>query len=861
MHRKRDRTDKIMNINKLQLGSIPLSTDILDKSGIGIWAFELDEGKPPRMYVDDTMLKLIGLTEQISPEETYHAWYDNIDNGSYSLVSEAVDKMIAGEHAEVQYPWHYPDGHTIVVRCGGMRNFDYKDGVRIEGTHRNVSKVFHFDETEFQRVKKQEIDMKNYKLRADALAFISDHEGNVDEFLDFFGDRILKMADCDQVIFRDINGKRVIYNAPDIIDMPSDVCSTCPFVNITDKEIYSGGVVIMNDCRLGVRGIKTPSGCKVKSSVMQHIYTNGKISGLLSFHYYKKQHTFTNDELEMLKTLATYLGLLLGRIEADNLAKKVRKMQHQEDMETIEGLASEYLSLYYVNLDSNVFRVYSIDGKRLPDTKALLTQYTDTFEALRKFAVDSVHPDDRQIFIDLNTAKVRQMLANRKKITFRYRRDYGQGYLWSEMDIVKYEAPDTPASTLIIGFAERDKEIKHEQEMIKEREEALTAAQSANNAKTLFMNSMSHDIRTPMNAIIGYTSMTQKYIDDKEKALGYLSKIESAGNNLLKLINQVLDMSRIESGKITLNEEPTDIIDKAFEMTEIMGHAAEAKSIQISTIIKHVRKRKVYADAGRVNQIIMNILGNAVKYTPEGGQITYTVTQEECTKAGHATYRFTIEDNGIGMSKEYLTTIFEPFSRENTSTISKIQGTGLGMSIVHKLVEFMGGNIAIESEPGKGTKVILTITFRLQEKDNKNDEAIPFSRDTNILRGKRVLLVEDNEMNREIATMILEEQGIIVETAEDGDIAVEKMRLLTENGNENYFDFILMDIQMPTMDGYEATRQIRRLGIKLPVIAMTANAFAEDRQAAINAGMDEHIAKPIDVMALWETLIKFVTPE
>ena len=703
-----------MNINELQLGAIPLSPDILGKANIGLWAFELDEGKAPRMYADETMLRLIGLEHQVSPEETYHAWYDHIDIASYGLVAESVEKMTAGKHAEVQYPWHHPDGHTMIVRCGGVRNPLYTKGVRIEGTHRDVTDMLHFDEDNLRLIRQQEIQIRNSQLRADSLAFLADHDGGAKDFIDFFGDRILSLAGCDQVIFRDMNGNRTVYNAPGVSDVFAEICSRCPFSNPA-SEVYRNKIVQMDDCSLGFEGIHPEVGCQAKSSVMQHVYTDGKLSGLLTFHYLKEKHAFTEDEISMLKTIAVYLGLLLGRVSAKMLEQK-------------------------------------------------------------------------------------------------------------------------------------NKEIEIER--------------SANAAKTLFLNSMSHDIRTPMNAILGYASMAQKHIDERDLALGYLKKIGIAGNNLLELVNQVLDMSRIESGKMALSEEPADVVERAREMVEIMGSSARAKNISLKLKVIGVRNPGVYIDAGRMNQVIMNIIGNAIKYTPEGGDILYTVEQLESSEPGKGTYRFSVKDNGIGMSEEFITKIFEPFSRENTSTVSKIQGTGLGMSIVKRLVDLMGGTVSVESKHGKGTKISVTISMRLKETESSNPVEEEGAADKALLKGKRVLLVEDNEMNREIATMLLEEQGIVVESVEDGYAAIDKIRAVAEKADWEYYDFVLMDIQMPGITGYEATREIRSIptpeGVHLPIIAMTANAFAEDRKLALEAGMDDHLAKPIDIESLWETLVKYV---
>ena len=386
-----------------------------------------------------------------------------------------------------------------------------------------------------------------------------------------------------------------------------------------------------------------------------------------------------------------------------------------------------------------------------------------------------------------------------------------------------------------------------------------TVAQAANKAKSTVLFNMSHDIRTPMNAITGYTTLAKKHIDEKDKVEDCLNKIGKAGDSLLSLINQVLDMSRIESGKVELAEEPADIVSIAGEMIAIISQSAAAKNITV-TSEQDVRDRNVFADSGRINQLLLNVLGNAVKYTPEGGSISCSILQTRCEKAGCATYVFTAQDTGIGMSREFLENIFEPFSRETTTTVSKIEGSGLGMAIVKRLVDFMGGDIHIESYPGKGTKVTIALTLKINPNPPEKKQGSGRSAG-NLFKGRRILLVEDNEMNREIACELLTEQGIIVETAEDGDIAVQMMQKTADRQDWEYYDYVLMDVQMPRMNGYEATAAIRAIpapeGVHTPIIAMTANAFEEDRRNAIASGMDEHLAKPIDLHKLWETLAKF----
>ena len=385
---------------------------------------------------------------------------------------------------------------------------------------------------------------------------------------------------------------------------------------------------------------------------------------------------------------------------------------------------------------------------------------------------------------------------------------------------------------------------------------AIKQAETANLSKRNFLFNMSHDIRTPMNAIIGFANLAKRDINDQEKVSSHLEKITISGQHLLALINDVLDMSRIESGKVTIETIPVNVMEQMNLVSDVLRSDMDAKQLTFASKTVDVTDLYVYADALHVNRVLMNIFANAVKFTPEGGTVTFILRERPSTRDGYAFYDFIISDTGIGMSEEFKAHIFEQFARERSSTVSRTQGTGLGMSIAQSLTQLMGGNIAVESELGKGTTFTVTFEFELTTKDvvlgSIAEEAV--EADVEDLTGKRVLLVEDNELNTEIALAILETAGFVVETAADGSEAVA----LVKEKDAGYYDLILMDIQMPIMNGYEATRAIRSLEdaekASVPIIAMTANAFEEDKKNAYAAGMDAHITKPIDVKALLQTM-------
>ena len=406
----------------------------------------------------------------------------------------------------------------------------------------------------------------------------------------------------------------------------------------------------------------------------------------------------------------------------------------------------------------------------------------------------------------------------------------------------------------VVSTKNIDKIIKKEKQQEEILNKALIEAKVASKAKTDFLFNMSHDIRTPMNAIIGFTNLLEEHLDDKETLLNYIDKIKTSNEFLLSLINNVLEMAKIENGKEHLDESSTNMVDFYHAICTLFNTQMGEKGVIFRHSLK-IRHRNVMIDVTKMREILLNILSNALKYTPTGNSVTMTVTELPSEREGYAIYQTVIEDTGIGMSEEFLSHIFEYFSRERTTTESGVSGTGLGTAIVKKLVDLMHGTIDVESKLGEGTK----ITLKMNHQITGNQDARPnFQNEqeynTRDFTGKRILLVEDNDLNAEIAIAILEEHGLEVERAEDGIVCVN----MIEKADADHYDLVLMDIQMPNMDGYKATQLIRKLPDKkksrLPVIAMTANAFEEDKRNALVAGMDGFLSKPIVIEELIHTL-------
>ena len=386
---------------------------------------------------------------------------------------------------------------------------------------------------------------------------------------------------------------------------------------------------------------------------------------------------------------------------------------------------------------------------------------------------------------------------------------------------------------------------------------AVENAESANRAKSTFLFNMSHDIRTPMNAIIGYADLASRHSDDPAKLKNYMENIQVCGQNLLMLLNNVLDLARIENDKTEMEYSVSDV-DKDFRNCVAMFRNQADSKGQTLMVTAHLLHPYVYVDIPHLTEVCTNLVSNAVKYTGAGGTIRCNVTQKSGEKEGWCDTVITVADNGIGMSQEFQKHIFEPFERERTSTVSKVEGSGIGMGIVKKLVGLMGGTVAVESKIGVGSKFTVTIPCRIASEDETQAKRETNPSDQKCLCGTRILLTEDNDLNAEIATELLQEEGCTVDRAKDG---VECVDMLEKAANGTY-QLILMDIQMPVMNGYDAAKKIRRMDdpqkANIPIIAMTANAFTEDRQVALDAGMNDHIAKPINMNVLVPTLRKYL---
>ena len=669
------------------------------------------------------------------------------------------------------------------------------------------------------------------------------------------------------------------------------------------------------------------------------------------------------------------------------LLSEERRRRRQSEM--IQALTADYRLVYHLNLDTNEAVCYRVS----PEIRELLNRKQSDVvrfqEAMQAYVKNYVIPTDREELLNfVKPENLRARLANEEIISHRYIMiRYGEEHFM----MLRVARIDEGLHAVGVGFANVDEQTRESLARNQELAEALAQAQHANVSKTTFLSNMSHDIRTPMNAIIGFTTMALRHFENRTQVKDSLEKVLSSSNHLLGLINDILDMSRIESGRVEVAEQECNLSDLIHNLIHLIQPQVTAKQQKFHIDAFKVKNEDVYADQLKINQVLINILSNAVKYTPSTGSIFFRISQYESDIPGCAKYEFRIKDNGLGMSKEFLKHVFDAFEREETSTKSGIQGTGLGMSITKKMVELMGGDISVESEKDKGSEFTVTLDLRLQQnvkqipiQELNNLRALVVDDDFNTCEsvttmlkqmgmrsewttspreavfragraldddpfdayivdwlmpdqngietvrqirrvvgntapvfiltaydysdieqeakaagvttfctkplfmsdlknalsraisghdiddskhddlsstdfsGKRVLLVEDIEVNREIAKAILTEIGLDVDDADDGTVAVQKVK----SSPPNHYDIILMDVQMPTMNGYEATKAIRTLNRHdaktVPIVAMTANAFEEDKDNAIKAGMNDHLAKPLDIPKLLATLNKYL---
>ncbi len=552
-------------------------------------------------------------------------------------------------------------------------------------------------------------------------------------------------------------------------------------------------------------------------------------------------------------------GYVMDKLHQENIeiGRKQLDAKKKEALHLLTAVQSAYDMVVSVNLTQNTYKLLGYES--------FVTQGDDAegcFDDVINTHAAKVIPEHRQRYLDTfsRNGLLRAYNEGKKEVYLEYMQCDEDGIPhWLGTHTMFIDDPKSSDVTEITISQNVDERVRREEETKAILEEERDKAQKAQKAKTDFLFQMSHDIRTPMNAILGFTNFIKSSDDLFAIHNDYIPKLETAGGQLLMLINDALEMSRIESGKLVFRREIQDIRTIISNVLAVMQIHADEKGVELISDIE-VEHPIVNCDQNHLNRVIMNLLSNAVKFTPTGGRVKVSLHEKPNSPNGYTSFKLKVADNGIGMSKEFLKKVFEPFEREQTSTVSGMQGTGLGLAIVSRIINAAGDTISVESEQGKGTVFTIDITLIRGEAEEckkcprSDPDLPPFDKMVACFKGKRILLAEDNEFNLTIACTLLENAGFSVETASDGKVAVNKV---VGAPTEAYYDAILMDIQMPIMNGYEATEEIRKLPdgrSKTVIIALTANAFDTDKENSIRAGMNGHIAKPIDITELYKTL-------
>lgn len=520
-------------------------------------------------------------------------------------------------------------------------------------------------------------------------------------------------------------------------------------------------------------------------------------------------------------------------------------------LEVIKGLSINYDTILYADLDLDQTLPYRL-GPRFQgifEAKYQARTFDDCLDCYRDAWVCQ---EDRAMFAQtVQREHIRRELARDPSFYINYRIPTADGFQYAQLRVVNVGSQKGHVSQVVLGFQTVDKEVRREMEHRQALAEALENANLANIARNTFLSNVSHDMRTPLNAIFGFTALAKRNIRDTGSVQSYLERIETASHQLLDLINKVLELAHTESGKAQVAEVECDLPQTIREVFDFLAPQAEEKNLDFTLDCSGVRHPNVFSDPERLNQMVMYLANNAVTYTPAGGRVSIVVRELEDLPNQYASFQLVVSDTGVGISEEFLERIFEPFVREKNTTLSGIHGIGLGLSIAKNIVEMMDGKIDVRSTPGKGSTFTITLHLRLHPKSLPQEaDADPSAGD----RPLRILLAEDNEINLEIETELLEELGYLIEPAENGRIAVEKLTASSPGD----FDLVLTDIQMPVMDGWAAATAIRHLDdpilAHIPIIALSANVFEDDIRKSLESGIDAHLPKPMDLDLLVSTI-------
>ena len=924
---------------------------MLQEAKIGLWCVEYDENKPPRLYADDTFMSMMGIAKDLSPEEGYRLWEEQIPSYEKERAAAYMQTMMQGEHSEIEYAWQHPTKGLLYIRCCGDLDPKYTEGKRVHGCHQDITDVVQVQQNIEGKLK--ETEQSYAKLNSDnqskqnilntipgGVAVIKRDERGVwhpefmsQGFADMFGLSLEKLWDLyKEDAMAGVHPDDRAQLAHDLGEYLSGDKESAEFVY---RLIRADGNYLW--VRNTLNSMPTADGLRrnycvyrdITKELEERAQLRSKYRELLATHYHglgqdmllvghcnisqnKMLEVVDNQDRDLLAKLGDnadtfvrflsqfvegnkdrlgFLGFALrgplleayaeGRREVSNtyfvqspLEKYGRyaqfkvTMMENPDTNDIMGVMS-ITDATEQAINRKIVRKMSVLGAdRITDIDLLngtrtvlyaskihgaLIGRRGTYQDFMDSAIERhVVPEDRELWLSmLNCDYIKEQLKDKDSYSFTYSARKNP-YYPAKVKKATVTAIDMRLGRVCMARTDITESVEAERRNQETLKEALREAERANKAKSEFLSNVSHDIRTPMNAIMGLTSIAMHNLQNPTELRDCLDKILVSSKHLLGLINNVLDMSKIEAGKLVLNREQVLLSDLMQSVVTTMQGQVEAKQQELVLDVGELGCVAVMSDGVRLHQVLLNLLGNAVKFTPVGGRVEFSLKEEASPKGkDFVRLHFGVKDNGIGMTEDFVQHIFESFAREDSRRVQKIEGTGLGMAITKYIIDSMEGRISVQSQPNVGTEFNIVLDVERGSVCSKQKETTP-KREVS-LSGLRVLLAEDNELNREIAVALLTRKGLIVDEAENGQICVDKFI----KSAVGYYDVVLMDLRMPVMNGYEATEAMRASGrddANVPIIAMTADAFAEDMQHCLKVGMNAHMAKPIDIEKLMNLL-------
>ena len=916
--------------------------DILRDSSIGLWCIEMDDGRPPRVYADETFREMMAMDGVMTPEEGYRFWFERIQERNVDKVRSAIGDMMEGRYSEIMYAWNHPEKGTVYIRCGGRRDESYRQGVRFRGSHQDVSDLarkrmaiereLHRQEQEnslLTRKSKRDRDILNALpggvgvisrtpegvwvpeflsdgfaamcempvealwalYREDAMAGV--HPDDKDRLAGELERYFNGAEECTELVYRLRKGESGYIWVRNAMTVMRDEAGTqkvyCVYRDITGELAEKETLRRQYDERLAQHyraagpDVLLVGHSNVSRDRMMEVIDHMNAGLQTRFgsgrdDFFRGLSTYIDDAEERRCFLETFLNGPVAEAYARGQTELVKagfirgggdigryvqcKVSLMTDPDTgdligilaITDVTEQTLTRKILNTlsvlgcdliaDVDLYRdqqtfltvggVESVPGRRV------------SFSGYNRNALETyVVPADRErLGRMLEPAYILRRLEEADSFSLAYSITGDDGRVLTKH--LTISAVDLRLGRVCTARRDITESVEAEQKHKEALERALEAAEEASRAKSDFLSSMSHDIRTPMNAIIGMTALARAHLEDRQRLEDCLEKISLSSNHLLSLINDILDMNKIEQSQLTLNREVIRLPAVLEQMAAMFTQQARERDLRFTVRQGGVTGRPFYGDPLRLNQILINLLGNAVKFTPAGGLVELEAEELPMEDGERVRCRFTVRDSGVGMSPAFLEQLFAPFSRGREA--SRVEGSGLGLSITKGLVDLMGGTICVESREGQGSTFRVDLPFEAAEEPNSSEkEGAGRAQPALPLAGFYILAAEDNALNAEILTELLEMKGAHLEVRENGALAVEAFRA----AGPGTYDAVLMDVQMPEMNGYEAARAIRAMdrpdAKTIPILAMTANAFAEDVRAAAEAGMDAHVSKPIDI--------------